>query len=117
MTMEVIMTVSDPPAFGEVRDGWYEENPNDWFLTWDALCKEYHTAGKKIAEVTVTTRQGRINKGRLRTAIKLNPHNNKYFIVYSLDDFDKLYREMQKQSSGLLPKAEVNSLQPHSPLF
>jgi len=88
--------VSDPPVFPEIRQGWYQID-NEWWLTWEALQKEYHTTGQKIAEITLTTRKGGANEGRLRTVVRFNKYSERGFVLYSLDDVDKLFQERQKQ--------------------
>jgi len=104
---EVICLVSDPPEFGEVRDGWYQLN-GEWWLTWDALKKEFETTGKKIAEITITTRKGEVNEGRLRTTIGRNRYNNRAFVLYSFDDFTWLWQELKHE--GLLKTERLKTL-------
>ena len=79
----------EPPAFGEIRDGWYQCG-NEWYLTRDALQKQFHIAGRKLAKITATTHRGGVNEGKLRVVIRNNPNNGKSFIVYSLDDMKRL---------------------------
>ena len=76
---------SDPPEFGEIRTGWYQEN-NEWWLTFGALRKEFHNSGRKIGEVTATTHRGQPNEGKLRTTTLFNKYSGRSFVVYSLDD-------------------------------
>jgi hypothetical protein len=52
--------ISKTPAFGEIRAGWYEIE-NKWFLTWDALQKEFKLSAKNLAKITATTSKGGIN--------------------------------------------------------
>jgi len=81
--------MQDPPKFWEIRAGWYQIE-GYWWLTRDALKIEFQATGKKIAEITLTTRKGGSNEGKLHTAVRFNRYNNRGFIVYSLDDMRRL---------------------------
>lgn len=103
MTMEVTIMVSDPPQFGEIREGWYEID-NEWWLTRDAVLKEFKLSNKQLSAMVLATRNRTSGDPRLRTTIGRNPYNDRAFVLYSLDDLTVLWQEMKRK--GLLPKAE-----------
>lgn len=104
--MEVKMTVSDPPQVGKVRYGWYKID-NEWWLTRDELKKEFKLSNKQLSNIVLSSRKGRVNEGKLRTAVRFNRYNDKDFIVYNLDDFNALFQKLKQQEEGLLSQEEV----------
>ena len=80
---------------GEIRAGWYLDT-EEWYLTWTALQKEFKLKSYELALITATTQYGGVNQGELKTASRINFHNDKRFIVYNFEDMKKLIEKMKK---------------------
>lgn len=66
--------LSDPPAYGEIRTGWYQID-GYWYLTLAAAKKE----------LGVTTKQFEKHLLGVATETLVNQYNERPFIVYSLE--------------------------------
>ena len=109
MAMEVNYLVRDPPEFPDIRQGWYKlDGRDEWWLTRNEVRKEFKVTEKKLKMLLATTCDKGINKGKLRTNMKLNPWNQRFFTVYSLGDLTMLFQD--SWNLLLLPKTKQPSL-------
>ena len=67
--------LSDPPAYGENRVGWYQID-RWWYLTFDTAKRELEVTTKQLKELI---------RNHVSTETLQNPYNFKVFTVYSLD--------------------------------
>jgi hypothetical protein len=89
--MEVKVLVSEQPQFGEAPAGWYWQDARYW-LTRDAVKKEFHVTEKQLTEAMAS---GIVT---VRTTMRINRYNDKYFTVYLHDDLAMLFQELRKSS-------------------
>ena len=70
--------------------GWYKYH-GEWFLTWDALKKEFKISTKHLVKIVLTDK----GECELRTVTFPNPHDEHTFKAYSLDDARQLVSQKQ----------------------
>ena len=85
--LEIEYDFDDKPS--DYKQGWYCRDEK-WFLTFDAVLREFHITKKALLKLLISTHYGGVNYGKLEIKSSVNTYNAKRFSIYSLDDLKQI---------------------------